>query len=208
MVMLTCALVFAGCNRGGEKKSSDNVSRMTSAYLAGEDESYAVTVEFGRREKNFLADGKATDVADFCEITVTPLKSHEYEKLDFTLTAGEKSFEGIVDSGDFGEFKASIALDFMPESVKITAGETSCDVALKNVLENCVGGEDVVNIAKKEFEDRIKAENGGELNREIYVKLISGDRDNYYYYVSFIGEGVDYWALLIEPATGNIVSKK
>ena len=63
--------------------------------------------------------------------------------------------------------------------------------------------------ARKEFADRIAAESAdGKPSREIYVKLISGDRATYYYYVSFIGEGIDYWALLLDPATGNVVSKK
>ena len=63
--------------------------------------------------------------------------------------------------------------------------------------------------AEKEFADRITpAKESGTYSREIYVKLITGDRQNYYYYVSYVGEGVDYWALLINPTTGEVVSKR
>ena len=48
----------------------------------------------------------------------------------------------------------------------------------------------------------------GKAAREIYVKLITGDRETYYFYVSFIGEGTDYWAALINPADGTVVSEK
>lgn len=77
------------------------------------------------------------------------------------------------------------------------------------MLADCLGGYDAAQLARERFADRIAAEQqAGAYNREIFVKLITGDRITYYYYVSFIGEGVDYWAVLIDPATGEIVSEK
>ena len=68
--------------------------------------------------------------------------------------------------------------------------------------------EDVINIAKNEFKETLDKEATTGKEREIYLKIITGDRENYYYYVSFIGDGVDYLAVLIDPKTGKIVSKK
>ena len=93
--------------------------------------------------------------------------------------------------------------------MSVTANGTTEEIQLADVLAGKLSSSDVVNIARKEFADRIAAESAdGKPSREIYVKLISGDRETYYYYVSFIGEGVDYWAMLVDPATGDVVSKK
>lgn len=214
VIILAIALLAVGLTACNKNKTADeeysNVSRSVSALYTGESETYSVTVERGMRENDFIADGTATDVRDFAEITVTPLKVHDYTSIGFSLANGATSLSGTVTSDDFGEFKVSLSeLDFQPLSVTLSVGEAVETVDLQNVLENKLTSSDVINIAKTEFADRIAAESqGGALSREIYVKLITGDRENYYYYVSFIGEGVDFWALLINPETGAVISRK
>ena len=111
--------------------------------------------------------------------------------------------------GTFGEFTASIALDFVPKTITVTAGEASSDIELNSVLDGKLSANDVINIAKESLKDKIDQEYAeGKADREIYVKLITADRESYYYYVSFIGDGVDYWAMLIDPTSGAIISRK
>lgn len=203
--------IFVACgNKGGGKDAEkDNISRMTDTYYAGECELFAVSVESGKRERTFIADGKATDVIDFCRITVLPLKANAYESVNFVLSDGEKTLSGEIKKSDFGEYCLDIQLDFVPKAVDVTAGAETGKIELINVLNGTLSSKDAVNIAKDEFKDKIAAEYAdGKPEREIYVKLITGDRNNYYYYVSFIGDGVDYWALLIDPETGDVVSKR
>ncbi len=201
--------VLVACNRQGGEKDNGNISRRTDAFFAGESEQFAVSVERGRREKTFIADGKATDVNDFAQITIVPLVKNEYESINFVLAGASSTLSGSVDGSDYGEFSAEIGLDFAPVSVTVTAGEETSEIELANVLEGALTADDVINIAKDTFKDRMDKESAdGKTQREIYVKLITGDRENYYYYVSFIGDGVDYWAVLIDPKTGDIVSKK
>ena len=76
-------------------------------------------------------------------------------------------------------------------------------------LDGKLTSADAVNVAKKQFAERIAAEEAdGKPAREVYVKLITGDRETYYFYVSFIGEGTDYWAALIDPSDGTVVSHR
>lgn len=208
LICATCALV--ACNpRGADNRPKDNVSRSTDAYFAGESKSFAVSIEKGRREKVFIADGKATDVEDFCQITVTPLVSNSYDGISFVITGGEETLSGEVTSSDFGEFTASIDLKFVPETITVTAGNDVSEIELANILEGALTSADAINIAKEAFKDKIEQEQAdGKAEREIYVKLITGDRTSYYFYVSFIGDNVDYWAMLIDPKTGDIVSKR
>ncbi len=180
---------------------------MTQSYFAGESEDFAVSIETGRREKSFIADGKSTDVVDFAEIIITPLKRNDCEKISYVIKGQDATLNGEVATSNYGEFIGELKLDFTPVSITLTAGETESEIELCNVLEGALSANDIVNIAKNEFADRI-ANEGENFHREIYVKLISGDRMSYYYYVSFIGEGVDYWAMLVDIKSGEIVSRK
>ncbi|MEG1663013.1 MAG: hypothetical protein RR338_03415, partial [Clostridia bacterium] len=72
VVAVLSVVSLVACNKGGgDKDKSDNISRMTKSYYAGESELFAVSVECGRREKTFIADGKCCDVVDFQEISIT-----------------------------------------------------------------------------------------------------------------------------------------
>ena len=83
------------------------------------------------------------------------------------------------------------------------------------LLTDCqqyIGHCKVLDIAKTEFRDEIGANTtDGVLNREIVIKLIR-DRRNpdspYYWYISFIASDNSYWALLVNPETGEVVTKK
>lgn len=206
------AFALVACDlKGSDHKNQpkSNISRRTDAYYAGESELFAVSIEQGKREKVFIADGKATDVEDFCQITVTPLASNSYDGISFKINGDNATLEGEVKSTDFGEYSATINLSFVPTGVVLTAGSDESDIELANVLDGAITSDDVVNIAKEAFKDKIEAELAdGKAEREIYIKLITGDRTSYFYYVSFIGDGVDYWAMLVDPKTGDIVSKR
>lgn len=208
IVCIVCAVFALGaCNKKNKNVAKDNVSRQTDAFYCGESDAYAVSIEFGKRERTFIADGKATDVRAFCEISITPLKQNDAESLTFVVKGQDAELSGEVQTSNYGEFVAEIGLEFTPQSVVVTHGESASEIELCNVLEGALSANDVINIAKKEFADKISAEKD-KPEREIYVKLISGDRTTYYYYVSFIGEGVDYWAMLVDIKTGEVVSKK
>ncbi len=209
LVLVCASVVLVACGSKQPGGAKDNISRRTDAYFAGESEQFAVSVEKGRREKTFIADGKATDVVDFCQITVIPLKSNDYKRINFVIKGDDSTLSGEITTSDFGEFFSLIELGFTPKTITVTAGEETCEIELTDMLEGKLTSSDAVNIAKDAFKDKIAKENEeGKAEREIYVKLITGDRTNYYYYVSFIGDGVDYWAMLIDPSTGDIISKR
>lgn len=206
VAVLTVTLALTACNRK-ENVVSDNVSRSVSSFYTGENENFVVTVEVGRRESDFIADGYASNVADFAEITVLPLKTNDLTEIKYSIAGESSTLSGVVKSNEFGEFSSTVDLHFSPLSV--TIGDGSEVIELSDVLGGKLTSQDVVNIANQEFKDRIDSEMAnGNYQREIYVKLITGDRENYYYYVSYIGAGVDYWALLVNVTDGTIVTKK
>ena len=116
---------------------------------------------------------------------------------------------GTLTAGTFGEFRGEITLPFAPVKIALTADGQTFELELEDVLDGKLTSADAVNVAKKQFAERIAAEEAdGKPAREVYVKLITGDRETYYFYVSFIGEGTDYWAALIDPSDGTVVSHR
>lgn len=210
LVVALSVLLLAACGKKGSGNDApSDISRMISAFYAGESDNFAVTFERGFKENPFIADGKTGETTEFAVITVTPLKAGEYDTVSYTLTGENSSAGGTLAAGTFGDFSGNVEGDVSPVSVTLTAGEITEEIQLDNVLADCLGGYDAAELARQRFADRIAEEQAaGTYNREIFVKLITGDRITYYYYVSFIGEGVDYWAVLIDPATGEIVSEK
>ena len=160
----------------------------------------------GREKGTSLRTAK--DVAPFAQITIVPLKTNDYTELGYTLAAENNTLSGSIAKSEYGEYVAEITLDFVPTTVTVAAGEETSEIDLASVLDGALAPEDIINIAKAEFKDTLDKEATTGREREIYLKVITGDRENYYFYVSFIGDGVDYLAVLIDPKTGKIVSKK
>lgn len=204
---IACSLVFAACDRGNVDEHSSDISRITSSYLAGESDLFAVSLECGRRERAFIADGKVTDVAPFAELKILPLKTADAEGLQFVLASDDATLSGSIDKGTSGEFKTSLDLTFTPAKITVTMGEQSSEIDLSSVLEGAITAEEAIDIARETFKDKLELEAADGKSREVYLKLITGDRENYYYYVSFIGDGVNYLATLVS-LDGNIVSKR
>ena len=213
-IILVFALILvtaAACNRQGTEEPS-YISGTVTSYYVGEDDSFAVVLESGEREDPFIADGRASGAKPFTELSVTPLVAGEYDEISYTVYGGEgdaESVTGKLPAGKFGEFKAETKFDFIPSKISLTAGDKTAEIELRDVLAGALTASDAINVAKELFAERIaEEESAGKTPREIYVKLITGDRETYYFYVSFIGEGTDYWAALIDPSDGRVVSER
>ena len=211
LVICAAAAALAACDKAEESTPSDISRSVTSLYIADGDD-FAVTVETGICEQPFIADGKIGETAEFVTITVTPLVTVGSEEISFTLTGGGETpatLSGTLTAGGFGDFKGDIALSFAPVKVSVTADGKTFEADLTDVTEGKLSSADAVNIARELFAERVEEERAaGVPSREIYVKLVTGDREHFYYYVSFIGENVDYWGALIDAETGAVLSKR
>lgn len=211
-------ITFTSCNKkGGDLDISANVSYAETYKFTGADDNFRISVVSGLREKLFLADGAATDVGAFSMLSVTPLKTDLLQN-EYTFTVLYEGGEvqgalskdpvsnGFIADIDLGDNVAKIT------SVKLTSGENTAEIAVTNQLIDKLTYQQVLDIAKSEFADAIKAATtDGVFNREIMLKLIRDKRNPdspYYWYVSFIAADNSYWAILLDPATGEIISKK
>lgn len=220
-VVLVIISVFAlsACNK---KKNKDvdlcsNISYAeTNKYIGVADE-FRVTVTAGIKEKLFIADGLAQNVGEFAQISVTPLKT-SLIKQNYTFTLLGESCElsgsltrdvvthNFVADVELGECKNKLT------SIKIKYGDAEITIPLTDKLLDKITYQQALDIAKGELKEQIEGNvTDGKLNREITVKLIRDKRNPespYYWYVSFIAADNGYWAVLLDPTTGEVVTKK
>ena len=223
-LILTAALFsFAACKKTEEKAEErigleKNVSSYHDAVYVGGNEDFTTHFVTGEAEKLIVVDGKVGDLARFATLTVTPLSSSLFNNTyTYTLVGetGEKSGDLVKDVigatfsaevGDFSEIGTLRSVRIVSENI------LASDIPLVNKLEGALGWKEILKIAKTELESTITQETDtGELQREIYIKLVNAMPDEdapYYYYVSFIKSPADYWALLLDPIKGEVISKK
>jgi hypothetical protein len=184
----------------------------------GRNGNFAVSVYAGRGEKNFLTDGKANDVQDFCRVILNVL-NNAYSKItafecEIAFEGGERVAGKIEKNPLTLEHTAEIATAH-PEKirsvyVKYTAAKGD-SIEVKNILEGRLSAEQAFAAAEKIFAKEIKENTKkGEFDREIYVKFVTGYRgeEPYYWYVAFIASDSDYWAVLLDSKTGKAEIKR
>ena len=223
LLTLFCLVAFGACNKTIEQPEErqglqKNVSTYHDAVYVGANEDFGVTLFTGECEKLIVVDGKVGELTPFATLTVTPLTSSLFNNTyTYVLVGanGERTGELIKDvigatfSAELTDIKDLGAVT----AVKVVAqGILESEIALANKLDGALTWKDVLKIAEEAFSEEIKAETDtGNLEREIYIKLVNAMADEdapYYYYVSFINSPTDYWALLIDPETGAVISKK
>ena len=215
--------LFASCKKTEEQEEGRvglqrNVSTYHDAVYVGAGEDFAVHFVTGEAEKLIVVDGKVGDIAPFATLTVTPLSASLFNNTYTYTLVGET---GEV-SGDLKKDVIGATFSAEAEGVdaigKITTvrivsdGILNVEVPLADKLEGALGWKEILKIAEEELQEQITAESDtGELQREIYIKLVNAMPDEdapYYYYVSFIKSPAEYWALLLDPVKGEVISKK
>jgi hypothetical protein len=216
------AAVFGGIflmarGRGGVDLSG-NVCYFDERVFFGKNANFAVSVYSGRGEKNFLTDGKATDVESFCKIVLNVLNP-AYSKIasfdcEVFFEDGSHSPGKIEKDPLTLEYTADIEAAEIKnvKSVYIKYAAAKGDsIDVKGAAEGGISAEGAFNAAVKVFSKEIKenTKNGG-FDREIYVKFVSGygGGEPHYWYVAFIASDSDYWAVLIDAKTGKTELKR
>ena len=73
-----------------------------------------------------------------------------------------------------------------------------------------IGAEEALEIAEIRLKDRIKEHtSGGTLNAEIYIRFLENpisSEGGYYWYVAFVPDKYEVYAVLIDPITREIAA--
>ena len=165
-----------------------------------------------------MIDGEVGETAPFATLSVTPLHSDLFNNTYTYLLkgeSGEKTGELVKDVIG-AAFSAEVAegkeIGKIVSVCVIAEGILESEISLVNKTEGALSWREILALSEKELADVIAAESDtGNLRREIYIKLVNALADSdapYYYYVAFIKSSSDYWALLLDPMTGEVISKK
>ncbi|UKI14288.1 MAG: hypothetical protein L6V85_09540 [Clostridiales bacterium] len=159
-IILTLGTVFSlsACkkkNKQNEVDISKNVSYAETHRYVGENEDFKVAVTSGVREKLFIADGKATDVINFTEITLIPLKANLQNKTyTFVLNYEGGSVEGRTQTRcRNAQFHGSYRRRKFQGYDKVDCDKNTTRSKAKYRLKNALNGKidycKVLDIAKK-----------------------------------------------------------
>ena len=223
IVILILALtlcLFACKNKDQtEEKSAleKRVSTCHDAVYVGSNEDFQADFVVGEKEKLIVIDGEVGELVPFATLTVTPLSASLYNNTYTYLLKGESGektgdlVKDVVGAAFSAEVEGSGEIGKILAVSVLCEGILESEITLANKMEGTLSRKEILAIAEKEFHDAMIAESDtGNLEREIYIKLVNALSSDapYYYYVSFIKSPSDYWALLLEPTTGEIISKK
>ena len=222
-VLLVLSLTaFVACKEQeptAEKQGLESrVSTYHDAVYVGENEDFAVSFVTGEAEKLIVIDGEVGEIAPFATLTVTPQTSELFNNTYTYLMKGENGeksgslVKDVIGASFSAEVEGAKEIGKILAVSVVAEGILESEVTLANKLEGALDWKEVLAVAEKELADVITAESDtGNLQREIYVKLVNAlaaQDAPYYYYVSFIKSPSDYWALLVDPMTGEVISKK
>ena len=218
--ILCLVLSISACKKTVPVNLEDNISYLETHLYFGESTKFSVSITMGKKENVFIADGASSDLVEFATLRVTPLKMELFDnEYTFSLTGENGEMNGALEKDIFGVSFSYELTDIatIGELMNITViyGESEdCrdTIELTNMLKDMLDWEDVLEIAKVEFADMIASEMvEGNFPREIHIKYLNNrtlEDSPYYWYISFISTTSDYWALLLEPMSGAVVSKK
>ena len=222
ILIFTLILTLAACHgkTDVEEKSAleQRISTCYNAVYVGSNEDFRANYITGEKEKLIVIDGEVGDLVSFATITVTPLSASLFNNTyTYRLTGenGEKTGEltkDVVGASFSAEVEGGEEIGKILSLTVIAEGILESEITLTDKMEGTLSRKEILEIAERELTDVITAESDtGHLEREIYIKLVNALSDGdapYYYYVSFIKSPSDYWALLIDPTTGEVISKK
>ena len=215
LVTVLLCMGFSGCTKSEDKIIENAISEIRTDSYKGKGETFYVTVSTGKREQPYAADGISRDLIEFTVITVTP-KNSMGGTFSYRFTINDKEYLGEFNETPYGISYAVDLKETIPSvnefSIDINTDSVSETIILTNVLtENSLSAQDALKIAKTEFAEVIKnLTKNNKLDGEIYIKLLN-DRSNhdskYYWYVAIVNSE-SYYAIVINPETGEIIAKK
>ena len=221
ILLLTLGL-FVACKETPPEPEKQGLERFVSTYheavYVGANEDFGVSFVTGEAEKLIVIDGKVGETAPFATLTVTPLSAGLFNNTYTYVLKGETGEKtGDLSKDVIGAtFSAEVAgageIGKILSVTVVSEGILESEVDLVNKQEGGLSWREALSAAEKALAEEIAAESDtDEFPREIYVKLVNALADSdapYYYYVSFMKSSSDYWALLLDPVTGEIISKK
>lgn len=216
-VLCCCCFLLCGCEDTTYVEMTKHISEIRKQLFLYQDEEITVQFLSGQREKDYVVDGKNTELVDFGVLSFDfELQSFTAEdEAQYILIIGTRRTDGNLTYNPFDQtFVADIKQQVDPDQkliAKIIVGNIQKEVTLQCVTQNWnIQAEEALKIVakekKKDFDSMLK---NGTLQAEIYIKMtkdIETQNQGYYWYVSIIDTKQNRLAYLLDYSTGEIVA--
>lgn len=208
VLCMLCSLT-ACAKKPVEDKLTNYISYSHEASFVGENMSYVVIVEQGKKEEIFVDDGKVGKIVPFCTVNIIPKEEIKKNSLDIVLVMNNQKYEVTVVKDMFtGNYEKTIQETGVIDKVEI--GEQS--VVVKDKMADCISKADLMQIVNTEFKEQIDSGwKDNKFNKEFYIKLIRDNNNingNHYWYVALIDGQNSFCSILIDAKTGKVLTKK
>lgn len=215
LVAVVCSVfVFAGCSDPIEKYAT-KISELRQNIYTVVSDSYTGEIITGTREKEFVLDGYCSGSVDYTLITVTPL-SNACDNYEYSVILNGVIYSGAMVRHPFGNsYSAEIEVISYDSDIecKIICSCGEQELSFCGVYDDSmITPSRAVEIAESKLSSSLSTLRvNGELNAEIYVRLMNNPIDSsggYYWYVAFVGSASTLYAVLIDPMTGEVVANR
>lgn len=216
LIISLLSLVFLFNFTACSEVKYDNISYRHTSYHVGMTEGLKVIIQSGQRESPYIADGEAGELVEFCVITLKPTKAEATGKTyTFRITAGSEEIKGVMSKDVFGTgFTKDVGKDIgnVITSITFSDGEKDYPIELENMMANAIISEkEALDISANEFKEQLSALEEEGKKSEIYVKFVcdtTGDESFYYWYVAHVLESGNYFAVLLDIVSGDVIAKR
>ena len=172
------------------------------------------------QEEAFIADGKVGNVVTRTTLVVKSVSATDKE-MTYSLQSESGKKEGVLSKNVLGNAYLAeidnISEIGVPVSVVITVGSgeeaTEYTISLTDRMADVIDADEALMTAYEYYKQQLDAEIASEdgWQREIFVRFVNDRKDSeskYYWYVAFVADRNDDMAVLIDPATKEIVSSR
>ena len=216
-----CGILFVGC--GGSAQSqidfSNHLIEIRNNLFAGQDETFYTTVCTGEREQEYALDGVVNEMVPFGIVTIARLDNEMLKKdqYPFTLVINGENVTGSLEKSPYDNTYSAdieqVIADDAEVSIQLALDGVNVNQSLTNVSSTFdVDKDKAIEIACNELSDSIRMLSKEKDNlSEAFIKILkdySGEGNRYYWYIGIISPEGKTSGVLIDSATGDVVSKK
>ena len=213
-MLIACCFIGVGCGKSYREICLLQISETRENYFFGQAQSFVANFTSGRREKEFVYDGKSTELIDYGVIVV------DFNGADFgmELPQFELAINGEIIYGEleYNPFNNTYCFDICRKVEEDDVVELYIiDIDERIVLDNLSGQwkvdfNDAFKIAIDCLKDNLKvAIVDGVFQGEIYQKLLSTsmrDKDSVYWQICVLMQNGEIYTCTIDTKSGDVVA--
>lgn len=216
-----CGILFIGCgnNKQSQIDFNDHLIEVRNNLFASQDETFYATVCTGEREKDYALDGIIGEMVPFGIVTIARLDNEvlNENQYSFTLVVNGENLTGSLEKSPYDNtYSADIEQVIADDAeliIQLVIDGVNVSQNLTNISSNfAIDKNKAIEIACDELRDSIHTISKKKDNlSEAFVKILkdySGEGNRYYWYIGIISPEGKTSGVLIDSASGEIVSKK